>query len=82
MVGRSWLCLRSSPLSVCCWDGTNVFNEHHDIMHSRKDRTSVLESILVAMGGADRKLRSELMEKKPSSEGSGYIDNSVVQLIS
>jgi hypothetical protein len=29
-----WLGLRSvGSLMVVCWDGTNVFNEHHDIMH-------------------------------------------------
>jgi hypothetical protein len=22
-------------LMVVCWDGTDVFNEHHDIMHPR-----------------------------------------------
>jgi hypothetical protein len=34
LVAQRWLA-RSLLLRVCCWDGTNLFNKHHDIMHAR-----------------------------------------------
>lgn len=54
---------------LCGWDGTDVFNEHHDIMHTRtlvpQSGRIALQRRLVANGGADRtRSRSELMEKK------------------
>lgn len=54
LVEGDWLGVRPVIVDGVRWDGTNVFNGHHDIIHGshrRKDRT---EEKPGSDGGADR----------------------------